>query len=453
MSSTNDFDFQSQPPPAVIETERMLLSAVLKQDKVLPQLIRLVEPRDFHDPRCQAAFTAMCELLSKGTPIDMTTVTNALRRAGQLSTFGGERDAIQYLAETELAIAGWPAAAEDYARAIHDVALIRDAGQAANRIAWKSLEAGDGEELLANAQAELGRISQRRVTDDPDLPAILDEALERTAPENRDRYYLPTGFRDLDGLLDGGFKREQLVVVAASTSNGKSALSLNIATNIAKAGLPALFFSAEMTTGELGDRLLYGEAGVSLKRQRFLDAEEKNKLMAAANRLREMKLAIRRRPGFRPLDVRAEAQKLRAEWGGLSLIVADYVNRMRPDNNREQTREREVASISGELKLIAGELGCAVIACAQFNRQFNYRDDEPRLSDLKESSAIEQDADIAVLIHQPDPDDETEKRIIVAKNRSGAKGSFTLAFAPEMTKFADSDRPPEFSVPWAKQAA
>jgi replicative DNA helicase len=452
MSSGDTKDFLSQAPPAAMETERMLLSAVLKNFDVLPQLIRLVEPRDFHDPRCQAVFTAMRELLSKGTPIDRTTLTNALRRAGQLSSFGGERDAMQYLAETELAIAGWPTAAENYARAIHDVALIREAGQAANRIAWKSFEAGDAGEFLPEAQAELGRIAQRQVTDEPDLPAILDRALEGTA--NRDRYYLPTGFRDLDGLLDGGLKRGQLIVVGALTSNGKSALSLNIAANVVKAGLPALFLSAEMSTEELGDRLLYGEAGVSLKRRRFLDAVEREKLLTANNRLRDVKLAMRYRPGFRPLDVRAEAQKLRAEWGGLSLIVCDYVNRMRPDNNREQTREREVASISGELKLIAGELGCAVIACAQFNRQINHRDDvEPRLSDFKESGALEQDADIAVLIHQPDPGDETEKRIIVAKNRSGAKGSFTLAFAPELTKFSDSDRPPDSSVPWAKQAA
>jgi replicative DNA helicase len=218
MSNTNDF--LSQLPPAAVETEKMLISAILKRPEVLSRLFRLVEPRDFYDEKTRAIFAAMSELLAASTPLDAATIAGALRRAGQLSIFGADRDVMLYLAQ-EAVLDGWPAAAEKYARTVHEIALIREAGQASYRIAMVSLEAGDAREFIADAQSALGRIAQRQVTDEPDLPAILDKVLEGSA--NRDRSYLPTGFRDFDELLDDGFRRGQLVVVAAQTSKGKSA--------------------------------------------------------------------------------------------------------------------------------------------------------------------------------------------------------------------------------------
>jgi replicative DNA helicase len=438
---SNDYDFLSRPAPCDLVTERALLGAVLVKPEILPGLLTGIDPQDFYEPRNEKLFEAMLRLLSQSAPVDdVAILVDALRRKGDLATFGGSaEDASRYIAAVA-AESGAPSAARIYAGVIRNIALIRESGRAYYRLAQQSFEVLDARVFFAEAQSEVSRIYARLVSDEPE-PAALDEVLEGI-----DSDYWSTGFRDFDNLLDGGFRAGQLVVLAAQTSRGKSALALNLASNLALAGQRVIFLSAEMSRKQLRQRLYFGEAGVSLKRRRFLSQEETRRLLLADDKLRELKLAIQYKPGLRPLDVRAEAQRLRSEWGGLALIVVDYVGLMSPDS-RQERREREVASITRDLKLIAGEMNCVVLACAQLNRQIDHREQSPpRLSDLRDSGAIEQDADMVAFIHQPDRD-EAQRKVIIAKNRDGALGEFTLAFRPELTRFEDAD------LPWADQAA
>lgn len=424
-------DFLSRTPPNDTVTERALLGAILKKPGILAGLLGKIEARDFYDVRNQRVFEAMVRLMAESEPIDAFMVVDALRRAGDLACFGDEKDAARLLIDSVI-LEGFPSFAESYARTIHDLALIRDCGSTAYNLAMRSFDAGDAREFLANGQTELAKVYARQVSERPELPAVLTRVLD--AIGQPDDAGFPTGFRDFDDTLNGGFRPGQLIVLAGQTSKGKSALALNIAANFARQGRPALFFSLEMPEEQLARRLLFAEAQVSLRRMRFPNADENERLLYADSKLRDLPLSIQYRPGLRPLEVRAEAQRRRAQWGGLSLIVVDYVGLAQPDTKQER-REREVASITRELKLIAGELNCVVIACAQLNREVDHRENaKPRLSDLRDSGALEQDCDTAAFISQPDPDDNA-RRITILKNRDGALGEFTLSFRPEMVRF------------------
>jgi replicative DNA helicase len=435
---SNDTDFLRRVPPRDVDTEQVLLSAILLRPEILSALLAKIEVRDFYDPRNERVFAAMVRLISESTPIDAYTLIDALRRTGELAEVGGpegEKAGTQYLVEIA-ARGGFPTHAKVYARAIHDLAVRRDFGRTAYDLALKSFEEGDTREFLTCAQNRLTRVYARQIEERPELADVLDEVVSGAGKP--DPACLSTGFRDFDDALDGGFGAGQLIVLAGQTSKGKSALALNLAVNFAKRAQGAIFLSLEMPEKQLARRLLFGEAQVSLRRAAVLEESETERLRHARERLRDLHLAIEYRPGLRPLEVRAEAHRRRAEWGSLSLIVVDYVGLAQPDT-RQERREREVAAITRDLKLIAGELNCVVIGVTQLNREVDRRESPiPRLSDLRDSGAVEQDADVVAFIYELEGSDNRE--IAIAKARDGALSWFKLAFRPEMVRFEDVKR-------------
>jgi replicative DNA helicase len=433
-------DFLSQAPPCDIRAERVIAGLLIRPE-LIPHVVRRVESRDFLEGRNGLIFASVIRLWDENSPIDVVTIRDALRRSDDLGKVGGESSLIGYLAEIGDEVPD-PSNSERYAEIVHDRALIRDAGRAYHAAALASLEAASTAEFLAESQSRFDAIRAREYRDEPSAAEMVDQVLAGIGEHSASR--MPTGFRDLDTAMAGGVEPSESIVLAAQTGVGKSTLALNIAANFARAGSGAAFFSVEMRTSELFRRLLFSEARVDPIRAAraggFLDSETE-RMKHVADLIKGWPLQVEYRARLTPMTIRARAQQLRAEWGGnLGLVVADYVGLISSDR-REERREREVASISRAMKLIAGEIDCAVISVAQLNRGVDRREDQvPRLSDLRDSGAVEQDADgVWFLYVDPRQSERTSVEMIIAKNRRGPQTRFALRHFPEQTRFEDTN--------------
>lgn len=434
-------------PPANLEAEQSVLGAILLRSQTLDQVADLLTPADFYRSSHGDIFQGMLDLWSRGEPVDLVTVTALLKERGRLEDVGGP----VFLAALSEHV-GTAANAAYYARLVHEKAVLRRLLECSQNIAQACLApVEDVEEFLDRAESEIFRVAESKIRFGfQPLGSLVEEevaTLEAIWQKEKGRITgVPSGFPDLDQLT-AGFQQGDLIIIAARPSMGKTALALNIAFNAAyTGGVPVAFFSLEMSKEQLVRRLLssVGEIDASHLRRAFLTGEEWQKLQEAASFLLECPIHVDDTPAASVLEVRSKARRLRAE-DKLGLIVVDYLQLMKggPDAS---SREQEISEISRSLKALAKELGVPVIALSQLSRKVEDRKPKiPELADLRESGAIEQDADVILFIYRDevyhaDTPEKGQARILLKKQRNGPTGEFRLAFRGLYTRF-DSFEP------------
>jgi replicative DNA helicase len=437
-------DLPGRVPPQAIEAEAAVLAAMLLDRAAITNVMALLKPEDFYTPRNAILCGAIYRLYEQNVAVDVVTLLESLRSAGDLERAGGQL----HLAEVLQAVAS-AANAEHYAEIVREASILRRLARASLEIAEEcyapAVEVGP---LLDRAEQKVFEISTSALSAHfASLKEILVdsfEAIEKLYQNKRVITGVPSGFLDLD-TYTSGFQPSEFIVVAARPSMGKTALTLNFAQHVAiDHKLPVAFFSLEMSKESLVHRLLAAEARVDGNRLRtgFLQEHEWPRLTTAAGRLADGELYIDDTAGLSALEIRAKARRLYSETKGrLALIVIDYLQLVRGDR-RYENRNQEMSAISRSLKGLAKELKIPVVALSQLKRPTDDKEigRRPMLSDLRESGAIEQDADVVVFIHRAEvynrtPENEGIAEIIIGKQRNGPIGTVTLAFHKSLTRF------------------
>ncbi len=445
-------------PPQNLEAESSVLGGILLDNEAINRVLELIMPEDFYRESHRKIFRAMIGLSDRNEPIDIITLSDSLKARGELEAVGGAA----YLASLNDFV---PTAANIayYARIVREKAILRQLISAATEIATRGFEdQGNVDEFLDAAEKVIFDISEKKVKSSfmklGDMMKDSIKMVERLYERKEMVTGVPTGFKDLDKLTSG-LQPSDLIVVAGRPSMGKTAFCLNIATHAAFAGTGVAIFSLEMAKEQLGLRMLCCEARVdnSKVRSGYLADREFPKLVMAAGRLAEAPIYIDDTPAISVLELRAKARRLaRDREKKLGLIVVDYLQLMRgmgTANNREQ----EISEISRSLKALAKELAMPVIAISQLNRRVEDRADRrPMMADLRESGAIEQDADVIAFIYRDEvynqkSDDRGKAEVIVAKQRNGPIDTVRLAFLSEYTRFEDLSERDEFSYEEAEE--
>jgi replicative DNA helicase len=432
-------------PPQNLEAEQSVLGAVLLSDTALPALIidERLQPEDFYRESHGRIFRAMLDLHTVGEPVDALTLVEHLKQAGDLESVGG-RATVDLLAGSVPAVGN----VRQYAKIVRDNAMLRRLLRASYEIQSRvhSHEAPPRElvDLAERAILEVAHEDSRK-----DFRAIHDllsselDKLERLSREGKAITGTSSGFEDLD-TITGGFQPGNLIILAARPSMGKSALMANFAENAALDAKKAVaLFSLEMSEGELAQRFIASQASIKgddLRKGR-VPASRWGKILQASNRLAESPLYVDDSSDLSVLDVRAKARRLAQQHAdGLGLILIDYLQLMRAHGGIEN-RVEQIGQISRGLKTLARELEVPVIALSQLNRGVEQRTDKrPVLSDLRESGAIEQDADLVMFIYRDEYYDKESERegiadLIVSKHRNGGLGMVELAFQKEFPRF------------------
>lgn len=436
-------------PPHNIDAERGVLGGILLQNERCNEVLDLLRVEDFYDPKHVLLYTTCIELFNQNKAIDLVTVAEALQGKNQLEQAGG----VQYLAELgNLSITA--VYIVDYAHIVRNKALQRRLIETATSIIQESYAAPEDavKTLLDESEQKIFAITERTLeTSFTNTKQILDQVfatLEERYKTGTSLTGVPTGYKQLDDLT-AGMQPSELIILAARPSMGKTAFALNIALRATvQHNIPCAFFSLEMASQDLMQRMLaiYGKVDLANIRRGKLSSGDWNNLAKASEALSTAPLFIDDTPrGLTTLDLRARARRLKAQHG-LGLVVVDYLQLMR-SSIRTDSREQEVAEISRSLKAIAKELNVPVIALAQLNRGVEQRTDKkPLLSDLRESGSIEQDADVIMFIHREDvyrKGEEHPKKgiadIIIGKQRNGAIGEVQLRYFGEYTCFENLD--------------
>jgi replicative DNA helicase len=429
-------------PPNNEEAEQAVLGAMMLSGEAIAQVADVgLRADDFYRRAHRQIFEALNDLYARGEPVDSVTAVEELRRDGTLESVGGALY-IHHLVET----VATPASAPHYARIVADHALLRRLIGAAGEILSGAYDVPeDPEEYASESEGRIYSASRRHQRDQMvPLSALVHESLEslERLHERTGLVGLPTGFRDLDELLQG-LQKQNLIIVAARPGVGKSSLVTNIARNVAVQGTTVALFSLEMSKIEIGMRLLCAEARVAQDKVRSnrIAAEDWGRIVDAAATLDRAPLFIVDSGNTTIIDIRSKARRLKSQHG-LGLLIVDYLQLM-SSHLRVESRQQEVAEISRSLKLLAKELDVPVIAVSQLNRDPEKRvDKRPQLSDLRESGGIEQDSDVVMFIHREDlySDDANVKGLaeaIVAKHRNGPIDKVKLAFLSHLTQFRD----------------
>jgi replicative DNA helicase len=430
-------------PPQNIEAEQSLLGALLLDPEALNRCVELVRPEDFYREPHRRIYGAVLALASRNQPVDTITVGEELTRSGQLEAAGG----LAYLSDLTASVPA-TANAPHYARIVAEKALLRELLQAAHAIA-ESVYGGeeDTDRLLDEAENRIFQIAEARRlgrTFQP-LHEVLMQAfasLERAYERKGEVVGIASGLTELDRLTTG-FHSSELIVLAARPSQGKTTLSLNMALCAAHRGGAVGIFSLEMPAEHLALRLLCCEASVPSERVRsgFLRDEDWPNISRALDRLSSLKVFIDDTPGIALMDLRARARRMKAECG-IELLIVDYLQLMHT-RGRAESRQQEIAEISRSLKALARELQVPILALSQLSRAVESRENRrPQLSDLRESGAIEQDADVVLFIYQDpklaeDPSRRFEMELIVAKQRNGPTGTIPVVFRRDLGRFHD----------------
>jgi len=434
-------------PPQNLEAERSVLGGILLDNNVLDQVLDLVQEEDFYREAHRKIFACMISMAERNEAIDYLTLEDELRAHGQLDEVGGAA----YVASLTDAVPSL-ANLKTHAKIVRDKAVSRRLISAATEILQACFD--DTRELaetLDQAQHMIFTVSQRRGQAGPvplkELVKSSFETIEKLFERKEQYTGVPTGFRDLDEKTSG-FQRGDLIILAARPSMGKTALALNIAQNAAlRAKVPTLVFSLEMNKESLVNRLLCSEARVDSHRLRsgHLSEADWGKLARAAGQLSEGQLFIDDTPGIRVMEMRARARRLQADLDRqglppLGMVVMDYLQLAQAPKGMD-SREREISEISRALKGLAKELQLPVLALSQLSRRVESRESKkPILSDLRESGAIEQDADVILFIHRDevynhDSEDKGIAEVIIGKQRNGPIGEVRLRFFAEHTRF------------------
>ncbi len=446
-------------PPQNIEAEQCVLGGILLDNSVLPKIIEILGPDDFYKEAHAILYRALLDLFDKNEPQDLVTVHNYLKAQGQLDAVGGPA----YLAELSETL---PMAfnVTSYAKIVRDKAILRRLIQKTSAIAELAYEeAGEVDDVLEAAEAAIFEISQSKINQAfAPIRGILKSSIKKLEDLYERKELItgvPTGFTELDNMT-AGLQPSDLIIIAGRPSMGKTAFALNIAQYAAiEHGIPVAIFSLEMSREQLALRMLCSEAKVNAQKVRtgFLAESDWPKLIRAASHLSEARIFIDDTPALSVLEMRAKARRLKSEHN-LGLVIVDYLQLMRGRHGAER-REQEISEISRSLKAMAKELNVPVVALSQLNRKVEDRPNKrPQMSDLRESGAIEQDADVIAFIYRdevynrPKEGEENPNKgiaeIIVGKQRNGPTGTIKLTFIARYSCFANLAREPiETTVP------
>ncbi len=432
-------------PPQNIEAEEAVLGAILIDPDAIIRVATFLRPEDFYREKNGWIYDTALNLHERREPIDFLTVCDELERRGQLDEVGGAAFITTLINAVPTSIH-----AEHYARIVERTATRRRLIEAAGQIAALAYqEAEDVDEVVDRAEQVLFGVSERRISRElVPIKQILSEYYDRIEYLTRHRgemIGIPTGFTDIDRLL-GGLQRSDLIILAARPSVGKTSLALTIAHTAAKRFHQRVaLFSLEMANEQVVQRLISAETGINAQRLRRgeIEEDEWRRFMKAAGDMAETHFYIDDTPGISALELRTKARRLHAELG-IDLIVIDYLQLMRGDF-RSENRVQEISSISRALKALARELNVPVMALSQLSRGVESRADKrPILSDLRESGALEQDADVVIFIYREDMYNENTERknladIMVAKHRNGPTGTVALYFRKELAQFLEAE--------------
>lgn len=435
-------------PPQSIEAEQSVLGALLIDRDAVIEVAELLRPEDFYRQAHGTIYAAVIELSERREPVDLVTVSEVLERQGLLDAVGGSAYLTSLINLTPTAVN-----AVYYARIVERKAVLRGLISAAGRIAGIGYdEAQDVEVSIDKAEQELFAVSQKRVASGfSALRSLLHSAYDRLDYLHQHKGEVSgirTGFSDLDAMTTG-LQKSDLIILAARPSIGKTSLALNFAEHAAvKEGKTVGIFSLEMSKEQLVLRLLSSVAGIDSQRLRtgFLEEMDFTRLAPAMNTLSEAPIFIDDTPNITTMELRTKARRLQAE-SGLDLIIVDYLQLMQGSaSNKDANRVQEVAEISRGLKALARELQVPVISLSQLSRQAEMRESrEPRLSDLRESGSIEQDADLVMFLWREKERgaDEAESdgeivKLKLAKHRNGPTGEATLWFKKRQTRFVSA---------------
>jgi len=429
-----------------LDAERSALGAMFLDKEAIYRAMEILRPDDFYKDAHRHIYQTVLDLANKGEPVDLVTVTEALRQSKRLDEVGG----VAYLTELANAV---PTAAhiDHYARIIEEKSLLRQLIHAAGEIMAASYEAREEvEEILDEAERKIFSVANRRSGRTiSSLKQILIEAFEQIEYlyENKGAVTgVPTGFADFDRLT-AGLQPSDLIILAARPSMGKTTFALNMAENAAvRLKIPVAIFSLEMSREQLALKMLCAEAGVDNQRIRTgnLSEEDWPKLSHALGRLSEAKIFIDDSPNISAWEIRAKARRIKAEHG-LGLVIIDYLQLMQ-SRYRSENRQQEVSEISRSLKALARELSTPVVALSQLSRAVEQRPGKkPSLADLRESGSLEQDADLVCFLYRedyydPDTDKKNITELIVAKHRNGPTGKVEFFFQKEYSKFVSIEK-------------
>lgn len=431
--------------PHNLEAEESVLGSILLDKDAIIKVADILVPDDFYKKAHGIIFKVMLNLYERHEPIDVLTLSNKLEELGELNNIGGA----SYLASLSNAV---PSAAHvvKYAKIVADKATLARLIRASNKIeglVYKNTE--DIEQLLDKAEQEIFQVSKQKFKDSlVPLKDVLVQNFEKLDERqaNGDKIKgIPTGFKDLDGIL-AGVQNSDLIIIAGRPAMGKSSFALNIAQHIAtKEGIPVGLFSLEMSKEQLGDRLLSAESAIDSWKLRTGNLSDSDylKIGEAMAKLSEAPIFIDDSAIINVLEMRTKARRMQAE-SGLGLIVIDYLQLVNGRN--KENRVQELSEISRELKGLARELDIPVIALSQLSRAVESRPSKiPQLADLRESGSIEQDADVVMMIYREDYyDPDTERKgiadVLIRKHRNGPVGSVELFFQADRMQFKNLDK-------------
>lgn len=426
-------------PPHDIDAERSVLGALLIDKDAIVKVVEFLRPSHFYKDAHTSVYQAIMTLYEKREPADLITIPSELKKMGELERIGG----VTYLTELVNSV---PTAAnvEAYAKLIKTDAIKRSMISVAAEIGELVFEETEVDNLLDKSEQLLYSVSQDMLYQDfvpvKETLEITFERLDELSKHKGAIRGVPTGLKTLDKMLSG-LQRENLTILAARPSVGKTSLALNIAQHAAvEKGFGIAIFSLEMGREMLVDKLISAQAGIDNWRIATgnLDEEDFEKYGVAAGELAEAPIFIDDTPGISTLEMRTKARRLLLEHK-IDLIIVDYLQLIH--GPKTESRVQEVSEISQGLKNLARELKVPVLALSQLSRAVEQRggDKKPQLSDLRDSGSIEQDADIVMFLYRPDENDRSNLKLDVAKHRMGATGELDLFFKGEITKFYEVD--------------
>lgn len=433
-------------PPQSIDAEQSTLGSMLIDKEAASRVVEIIHGVDFYKEINQIIFNTILHLFEKNEAIDLITISEELKRRGQFDLVGGA----SYLTTLMNTVPN-AANVEHYAGIVKEKSDLRNLIYAGTNITQMAYELKEPiETIIDKSEQMIFDISQRRQRRDfMPIKGVLTSAFERIEElyaRKSNITGVPTGYNELDNYT-AGLQSSDFIVIAARPSMGKTAFSLNIAQNVAiRAKMPVGIFSLEMSKEQLVQRLICAEAGINAQRLRTGHLEESDwpRITKAMAVLSEAPIYIDDSGGITVLEMRSKARRLKAKYG-LELLVIDYLQLIR-GSARIENRTQEISEISRQIKTLSKELNIPIIALSQLSREVEKRTDKrPLLSDLRESGAIEQEADIVMFIYRdeyynPESDRKNIAEINIAKHRNGPTARFELYFFKEYTKFIDLDR-------------
>lgn len=438
-------DMIDKLPPQSIEAEQSVLGAIIFDNEALPKALEVLNSDDFYKETHRRLYNAMIGLFEKNEPIDIVTLTDYLRKKDELEAVGGI-SYLSYLANTIPTSAN----IRYHAKIVREKALLRSLIQTATHITSRVYEDSfDADEMVDYAEKMIFDIADKRTkTSFASLKDVIKDTfkmIEHLYDKKEAITGVPSGFKDIDELTSG-FQPGDLIIIGGRPGMGKTAFALNIAQHVAiDLKEPVAVFSLEMSKEQLAMRMLCAESMVNASsvRKGFISKQDWPKLTNAAGRLADAPIFIDDSSAITVLEVRAKARRLKMEHGGLSLVVVDYLQLMKSRGNFER-REQEISEISRSLKALAKELKVPVVALSQLNRAVEQRGEKkPTLADLRESGAIEQDADVIIFLYRDEiynknnPSNKGKAEIIIAKQRNGPTGTVNLTYLADSTRFVD----------------